>query len=105
MKKIDMEVKITTSPDFDKSYKHLKKRYRSLPSDLKDIYFELKKNPDLGKDLGKGVHKIRVAIKSKGKGKRGGARVISHNRPYYNLKFNIARVHVYARTCDLTLKL
>jgi len=79
MKKIDMEVKITTSPDFDKSYKHLKKRYRSLPSDLKDIYFELKKNPDLGKDLGKGVHKIRVAIKSKGKGKRGGARVISHN--------------------------
>lgn len=40
---------------------------------------ELLKNPNIGDDLGKGVHKIRVAIKSKGKGKRGGARIISHN--------------------------
>ncbi len=35
-------------------------------------------NPNLGKDLGGGVHKIRLAIKSKDRGKSGGARVITH---------------------------
>lgn len=39
---------------------------------------ELQKNPFIGADLGHGVRKIRFAIKSKGGGKRGGARLITH---------------------------
>lgn len=34
-------------------------------------------SPRTGRSLGGGVYKIRLAIKSKGKGKRGGARIIS----------------------------
>jgi hypothetical protein len=35
------------------------------------------KNPFQGTDLGGGVRKIRMAIASKGKGKSGGARVLT----------------------------
>jgi len=35
-------------------------------------------NPKLGTSLGKNCFKIRLAISSKGKGKSGGARVITH---------------------------
>ena len=38
---------------------------------------ELKQNPQAGIDLGGGLRKIRMKINSKGKGKSGGARVIS----------------------------
>ena len=38
---------------------------------------ELKKNPFQGSELGSGVRKIRMAISSKGKGKSGGARVLT----------------------------
>ena len=34
-------------------------------------------NPIMGIDLGRGVRKIRMAIGSKGKGKSGGARVLT----------------------------
>ena len=34
-------------------------------------------NPQLGTDLGGGLRKIRMAITSKGRGKSGGARVIT----------------------------
>ena len=33
----------------------------------------------MGTDLGNGVRKIRMAVKSKGKGKSGGVRVITFN--------------------------
>ena len=37
------------------------------------------KNPQQGTELSPGIRKIRMAIKSKGKGKSGGARVITYN--------------------------
>ena len=40
---------------------------------------ELLQNPEIGTDLGNGFRKIRLAITSKGKGKSGGARVITLN--------------------------
>ncbi len=39
---------------------------------------ELQKNPTLGTPLGQDCYKIRLAIKSKGKGKSGGARIITY---------------------------
>ena len=38
----------------------------------------LKENPVLGKAIGKNYYKIRISIASKGKGKSGGARIITH---------------------------
>lgn len=37
------------------------------------------KNPLVGDDLGNGVRKIRMAIEAKGKGKSGGARILTLN--------------------------
>ena len=39
---------------------------------------ELSKNPSLGTPIGNNSFKIRLAIKSKGKGKSGGSRIITY---------------------------
>ena len=39
---------------------------------------ELEKNPEKGTPIGDNCFKIRLAIASKGRGKSGGARVITH---------------------------
>ena len=39
---------------------------------------KLKENPEHGTPIGKNCFKIRIAIASKGKGKSGGARVITY---------------------------
>ena len=36
-------------------------------------------NPFLGDDLGSGIRKVRMSIASKGKGKSGGARILTLN--------------------------
>lgn len=50
---------------------------RSFAEDLKDLCNEIIKKPTIGDDLGNGIRKLRMAIKSKAKGKSGGARVIT----------------------------
>ena len=74
-----MEHIFIPTPTFEKSYKRLKKKYFSLKSDLEEFKKEFKENPGVGEDLGGGFRKIRIAIKSKNKGKRGGARIISYD--------------------------
>jgi len=74
-----MNIKIKTASSFDKDLKRLTKRYNSLPNDLRKLKLDLLDNPGLGKDLGNGIYKIRLAIKSKKKGESGGGRVIAHH--------------------------
>lgn len=50
-----------------------------MKQDLATFVKELLQNPEIGTDLGNGFRKIRLAITSKGKGKSGGARVITLN--------------------------
>ena len=73
------EIRIEVLPSFLKEFKRLKKKYRSIVDDVKDLRTELESNPLLGTDIGGGLRKIRMRIKSKGKGKSGGARVITFN--------------------------
>lgn len=72
-----MTVKIIPSAEFDRQFKRLAKKYKSLLDDYLTFSNELKKNPFQGSELGSGVRKIRMAISSKGKGKSGGARVLT----------------------------
>ena len=51
--------------------------YASFKKDFEALIDELEQNPELGTNLGGGLRKIRMKITSKGKGKSGGARVIS----------------------------
>lgn len=72
-----MNVKIEPLPTFKREAKRLNKHYASFADDYERLINELEANPHLGTDLGGGLRKIRMAITSKGKGKSGGARVIS----------------------------
>ena len=72
-----MKLEFVPLPTFMREAKRLNKRYHSLPDDLADLQQALLANPALGVDLGGGVRKIRMRIASKGRGKSGGARVIT----------------------------
>jgi len=63
---------------FEKDAKLLLKKYASLKQELANLGRELANNPTLGTPLGKDCYKIRLAIKSKGRGKSGGARVVTY---------------------------
>lgn len=73
-----MNITIIPGSTFKKRIKQLAKKYHSILQDLKELEQELKKNPHCGVDLGKGLRKVRMSISSKGKGKSGGARVITY---------------------------
>lgn len=74
-----MSFKVIPTPTFAKSLKALAKRHRSLKEDVKAFVAELERNPLQGVELTAGIRKIRMAIKSKGAGKSGGASVITYN--------------------------
>jgi mRNA-degrading endonuclease RelE of RelBE toxin-antitoxin system len=72
-----MNYEIVAIPNFGKELKKLSKKYPSLKEDFSDLIQSLQETPIQGVFLGKNCFKIRMSIKSKGKGKSGGARVIS----------------------------
>ena len=55
----------------------------------------LKANPWQGVDLGNGIRKVRMTISSKGRGKSGGARVITMNVNVDIEKMIIALLYIY----------
>ncbi len=73
-----MSFKVDTIPFFDKQLKRLAKKFPSLKSDLSELTDLLEIDPLQGISLSNNCYKIRMAIKSKGKGKSGGARIISY---------------------------
>src|ERR1017187_844486 len=64
-------------PTFVRRLKELAKKYPSIKNDFSSLLKELEANPRIGTELGKDCYKIRLAIKSKGRGKSGGARLIT----------------------------
>ena len=72
-----MPFSIEATPEFLSEAKKLAKKYPSLKNDIAGLAQQLKENPTSGTPLRKDAYKIRLAITSKGKGKSGGARVIT----------------------------
>ena len=72
-----MIVTVLITDRFKTAAKPLLRKYPSLSKDLIELENDLRNNPKLGTNLGNNVYKIRLRITSKGKGKSGGARVIS----------------------------
>ena len=73
-----MSYSIISIPKFEKELKRLAKKYPSLKEEYIQLVQSLKEHPDQGTTLGNNCYKIRMAISSKGKGKSGGARVITY---------------------------
>ena len=72
-----MNFEIQTTSYFDSEAKRLAKRHRSFVDDLSDFQDSILKNPYQGTELSPGIRKVRLTIGSKGRGKSGGARVIT----------------------------
>ncbi len=85
---MNFDVEIT--PYFKRQAKHLIKKYPSLKAEIIALIEALALDPEQGTSLGKGCFKIRIPITSKGKGKSGGARIITH--------VQIIRLKVYLLT-------
>jgi mRNA-degrading endonuclease RelE of RelBE toxin-antitoxin system len=73
-----MSYSIIPTDKFKKEAKRLVKKYPSLKVELNELNNLLCKHPQEGTSLGDDTYKIRIAIKSKGKGKSGGARIITY---------------------------
>ncbi|MFD2033632.1 type II toxin-antitoxin system RelE/ParE family toxin [Belliella marina] len=72
-----MSFDVIITPVFKKLFKKLAKKYPSLKTELEELIEKLSEEPKLGVSLGQNLHKIRISISSKNRGKSGGARVIS----------------------------
>ena len=90
-----MSYNVIPTDNFNKEVKQLAKKYHSLKDDLIKLRAELLENQTFGTALGRNVFKIRMAITSKGKGKSGGARVISY---VYVLNEQIYLMDIYDKS-------
>lgn len=72
-----MSVEIVITDNFKKEAKKLIKKYTSLKNELFDLQEQIEENPRLGTLIMENIYKIRLAVKSKGRGKSGGLRVIN----------------------------
>ncbi len=73
-----MSYDVKTIDVFERQAKRLSKKYASLKKELLKLVQELKENPEQGTAIGKSCFKVRISIASKGKGKSGGARIITN---------------------------
>ena len=64
-----MTNEIVYSAIFIKKAKIYKKKHLSIVEDLRELEEQLLQNPQQGNDLGAGLYKVRLAVKSKAKGK------------------------------------
>ncbi len=72
-----MSYRIEATRNFIREAKPLVKKYPSLRKEIQELEEVLLNDPRHGTSLGNNCYKIRLAITSKGKGKSGGARVIT----------------------------
>ena len=90
-----MSYKIISIPEFEKDAKRLAKKYPSLKKELAELFLVLSTNPHQGDSLGNHCFKIRLSIASKGKGKSGGARVITY---VYVSKVEVYLLSIYDKS-------
>ena len=93
-----MNCKITVTPNFLRELKHLAKKYKSIKQDVSILGDELRAIPVLGVELGHHLRKVRMSIASKGKGKSGGARVITYTIILAEMDTEIKLLTIYDKS-------
>lgn len=73
-----MSFNVIATHRFRRDIKKLSKKYASLKTEYNSLVEALETDPEQGTPLGNNCYKIRISIASKGKGKSGGARVITY---------------------------
>lgn len=92
-----MKTEIVITNNFQKEAKRYLKKYKFLKSELENLYSLLLENPKLGTPVGKNSYKIRIGVKSKGRGKSAGIRIITH------LEIDFVLVDVFNRLYLLSI--
>lgn len=100
-----MNYNIEATEDFRKALKKLAKRYKSFANDFKEFSKSLSENPFQGDELTPGVRKIRMAISSKGKGKAGGARIITYTITVSEETGDVYLIDIYDKSDYSTVKI
>jgi mRNA-degrading endonuclease RelE of RelBE toxin-antitoxin system len=95
---------IFVSQAFKKEAKRLIKKYLTLKNSIDSLIIDLVEDPFLGDAYGEGIYKIRLADKSKGRGKSGGFRIM-----YYHLNktedgIEILMMSIYDKSEKATIK-
>ena len=95
-----MSFTVLLTDNFKREFKRLFKKFRSLEQELTELYGQLAENPTEGTLIStlpndNKVYKIRLAVKSKGKGKSGGMRVISYT---ITLSGNVYLLSIYDKS-------
>ncbi|MFT4758722.1 MAG: aspartyl-tRNA(Asn)/glutamyl-tRNA(Gln) amidotransferase subunit A [Paraglaciecola sp.] len=93
-----MNVNIIPTDSFRKEVKKLLKKYRSLKKELIDLNQELELNPNLGTKISENTFKIRLGVKSKGRGKSGGMRVITYQLLENNDNLDVWLISIYDKS-------
>ena len=96
-----MSCNIFPTNKFEKELKRLVKKFPSLKIEFKELIELIIKNPESGIFIGNNCYKIRIAIESKGKGKSGGARVITC---LYNQNQTVYLLTIYDKSEKENLK-
>lgn len=86
-----MKISVLTTDNFRKEAKKLIKKYHSLKNELIEFSAGLELNPKQGILITDNTYKIRLAVKSKGKGKSGGIRIIT----YLHIEVSADETEVY----------
>ena len=89
-----MNLKILRLDNFSKEAKNLYKKYKKLPSDLKELSVRLNANPSAGVDLGANCYKIRLENSYIPTGKSGGFRIVYY---YYDGELDLYLLSIFSK--------
>ena len=99
-----MAISIKFSDPFESRVKKFVKKFPSFASELINFVESLNDTPLQGESLGSGLYKVRLASKSKGKGKSGGFRIINYIVTENNGDTDIPLLTIYDKSEDSTMK-
>ena len=100
-----MNLEFVPSDYFATELKKLAKRYRGFADDYEAFLNSLKENPLQGTEIAPNVRKIRMTITAKGRGKSGGARVITFNALVSEKEGTIALLLIYDKSDASNIKM
>ena len=72
-------IQVIALPEFEKNLKRLSRKFQSLKHEYFNFVDISETEGPQGDHLGNNAYKARLAVKSKGKGKSGGLRIISYH--------------------------
>jgi len=99
-----MTNKVFVTAAFKREAKRLIKKYLTLQTSIDNLIQELSANAFAGDAYGEGIYKVRLADKSKGKGKSGGFRVMYYHLSKTDSGFEILLMSIYDKSEKATIK-